>query len=378
MVTRHRIALRTDNKPISFVTYIAFEQHNLFELCAVNKNTLANFLHFLDLGYHRNPYVRLTSFPPCPLPPSSMVSNSRPTRLATLQHSNIHAADVVVSVDFLISDMDNGYIRELLTYQEVFAALVAAAIHDFRHPGKNNNFMVKSGSDLAIQFSDSSVLERMHLAEAFFLAKEPLFNIFGGLASAQYSEVRKAIVEMVLSTDLTVHLQLVGSLKTALISQDTSEVVHSPMFLMKVVIKCADLGHSSKAVKLHARWADLIIEEFFLQGDDEHALGMDVSPFMNRNAENSAKNQVGFFEFIVLPFFEAVAEAVFRPEFKMILDQAHQNYKLWKKAEAQQLNSIKDILEYIFDVEALASSSSLNPSAPPTPRTASAARPSGH
>jgi cAMP-specific phosphodiesterase 4 len=285
---------------------------------------------------------------------------------------------VVVSVDFLISDMDNGYIRELLTYQEVFAALVAAAIHDFRHPGKNNNFMVKSGSDLAIQFSDSSVLERMHLAEAFFLAKEPLFNIFGGLAPAQYSEVRKAIVEMVLSTDLTVHLQLVGSLKTALISQDTSEVVHSPMFLMKVVIKCADLGHSSKAVKLHARWADLIIEEFFLQGDDEHALGMDVSPFMNRNAENSAKNQVGFFEFIVLPFFEAVAEAVFRPEFKMILDQAHQNYKLWKKAEAQQLNSIKDILEYIFDVEALASSSNLSLSAPPTPRTASAVRPSGH
>lgn len=38
--------------------YIAFEQHNLFELCSVNKGTLANFLHFLDIGYHRNPYVR--------------------------------------------------------------------------------------------------------------------------------------------------------------------------------------------------------------------------------------------------------------------------------------------------------------------------------
>lgn len=48
----------TENKPISFITYIVFEQHNLFELCAVNKNILANFLHFLDIGYLRNPYVR--------------------------------------------------------------------------------------------------------------------------------------------------------------------------------------------------------------------------------------------------------------------------------------------------------------------------------
>ncbi|KAG2787629.1 hypothetical protein PC129_g11760 [Phytophthora cactorum] len=322
-VDTFEVARLTNNKPISFITYIAFEQHNLFDLCSVNKGTLANFLYFLDIGYHRNPY-----------------------------HNNCHAADVVSSVEYLISVMDNGYLQDLLTYQEVFAAIVAAAIHDFRHPGKNNNFMIKSGSDLAIEFSDSSVLERMHLAEAFFLVKDPLFNIFVGLSPGQYSEVRKAIVEMVLSTDLTVHLQLVGSLKTALISQEDAEVEHSPMLLMKIVIKCADLGHSSKALKLHARWSDLIIEEFFLQGDDEHTLGMDISPFMNRNSENSARNQVGFFEFIVLPFFEVVAEAVFRPEFKTILDQAHQNYKLWKKADNMQINSIKDILDQVLDPEA--------------------------
>ncbi|KAF1313550.1 Calcium/calmodulin-dependent 3',5'-cyclic nucleotide phosphodiesterase, partial [Globisporangium splendens] len=319
----------TGNKPISFITYIVFEQHNLFELCSVNKNILANFLYFLDIGYHRNPY-----------------------------HNNCHAADVVSSVEYLISVMDNGYIQDLLNYQEVFAAIIAAAVHDFRHPGKTNNFMVKSGSDLTIEYSDSSVLERMHLAEAFFLAKDPLFNIFAGMAPSLNSEVRKAIIEMVLSTDLSVHLQLVGSLKTALVSQETSDVIHSPMMLMKIVIKCADIGHSSKALKLHARWSDLIIEEFFLQGDDEQALGMDISPFMNRNNENSAKNQVGFFEFIILPFFEVVAEVVFRPEFKTILDQAHQNYKHWKKAEAQQINSIKDIMDQIFDVEGTGTNSS--------------------
>ncbi|TMW67823.1 hypothetical protein Poli38472_007495 [Pythium oligandrum] len=316
------VAEMTDNRPISFITYIVFEQHNLFELCSVNKNTLVNFLYFLDIGYHRNPY-----------------------------HNNCHAADVVSSVEYLISVLDNGFIQDLLTHQEILAATIAAAIHDFRHPGKTNNFMVKSGSDFAIEYSDSSVLERMHLAEAFFLLRDPLFNIFSGMSPPQVSDVRKAIVEMVLSTDLSVHLQLVGSLKTALISQETSDIIHSPMMVMKIVIKCADLGHSSKALKLHARWSDMIIEEFFLQGDEEQMLGMDISPFMNRNSENSAKNQVGFFEFIILPFYEVVAEVIFRAEFKQILDQAHQNYKQWKKAEGMQINSIKDILDQIFDLE---------------------------
>ncbi|KAJ0409789.1 hypothetical protein ATCC90586_005356 [Pythium insidiosum] len=316
------VAELAQNKPLSYITYIVFEQHNLFELCSINKNILANFLHFLDVGYLRNPY-----------------------------HNNCHAADVVSSVEYLIAVLDSGYIQDLLTYQEIFAAIVAAAIHDFRHPGKTNNFMIKSGSDLAIEYSDSSVLERMHLAEAFFLLKDPAFNIFRGMPLSQVSDVRKAIIEMVLSTDLSVHLQLVGSLKTALISQETSDVLHSPIMIMKIVIKCADIGHSSKSTKLHARWSDLIIEEFFLQGDDEQMLGMDISPFMNRNSENSAKNQVGFFEFIILPFFEVVGEVVFRSEFKQILDQAHRNYKQWKKAEAMQLNSVKDILDQIFDVE---------------------------
>lgn len=257
---------------------------------------------------------------------------------------------MVNSVEHIIAVLDNGYIQELLNYQEIFAALIAATIHDFRHPGKSNYFMTKNGSDLAILYSDCSVLEHMHLAEAFFLVKDPACNIFSGLAPGSYAEVRKAIIEIVLSTDLSMHLQVVQALKAAAISRETTEVFHSPIMIMKAVIKCADLGHSAKVGRLHARWSDYIIEEFFLQGDDEHLLGLDISPFMNRANENSAKNQIGFFEFIVLPFFEVLAEVMFKVEFKTILDQAHQNYRLWKKAESLQLNSIKDILDQVFVV----------------------------
>jgi cAMP-specific phosphodiesterase 4 len=36
-------------------------------------------------------------------------------------------------------------------------------------------------------------------------------------------------------------------------------------------------------------WSSLIIEEFFLQGDNERANNSDISPFMDRHSENSAK-----------------------------------------------------------------------------------------
>ncbi len=120
------------------------------------------------------------------------------------------------------------------------------------------------------------------------------------------------------------------------------------MMIMKVVIKCADIGHSAKIRHLHGKWSSLIIEEFFLQGDSEREMGEAISPFMDRNNENSAKNQVGFFEFIVLPFYENVADVMLPEEFQPILQNVRENYKLWKYAVSEELTCIRAIRSKIF------------------------------
>ena len=56
--------------------------------------------------------------------------------------------------------------------------------------------------DLAIVYNDKSVLEQMHLTEFFKLLKRPECNVFAKLSRAQYTEVRKAIIQMVLATDM--------------------------------------------------------------------------------------------------------------------------------------------------------------------------------
>ncbi|KAF1323749.1 Camp-specific 3',5'-cyclic phosphodiesterase, partial [Globisporangium splendens] len=160
---------------------------------------------------------------------------------------------------------------------------------------------------------------------------------------------------MVLSTDLSMHLQLVGNLKALMIQENNggnaagaARAVNDPMMIMKVVIKCADIGHAAKERKLHVIWSSLIIEEFFLQGDNERANNSDISPFMDRHSENSAKNQVGFFEFIVLPFYETVSQVVFDKEFAVIHNIAKQNYNLWKESDRRQLSSIVAIKNEVF------------------------------
>jgi hypothetical protein len=57
-------------------------------------------------------------------------------------------------------------------------------------------------------------------------------------------------------------------------------------------LQIADIGHSSKTGRLHMQWSKLIVEEFFQQGDKEKAGGMKASAFMDRDSEDTPKNQV--------------------------------------------------------------------------------------
>ena len=94
------------------------------------------------------------------------------------------------------------------------AALIAAAIHDVDHPGRNNSFLVNSSDKLAILYNDDSVLENHHLAVAFQLLQDSSCNFLENLKSTQVKALRKMIIDMVLATDMDKHFLQLGALKT--------------------------------------------------------------------------------------------------------------------------------------------------------------------
>jgi len=62
--------------------------------------------------------------------------------------------------------------------------------------------------------------------------------------------------------------------------------------VLKNVAHCADLSNPTKPQLLYNRWVERIMEEFFRQGDQEKARGIDVSAMCDRQTATVEKSQV--------------------------------------------------------------------------------------
>ena len=84
--------------------------------------------------------------------------------------------------------------------------LSGAIIHDVDHPGRNSAFLCNSGSELAILYNDTTVLENHHSALGFKLTQsDKRVNILANLDSDVYKAVRSGLIDVVLATDMSKH-----------------------------------------------------------------------------------------------------------------------------------------------------------------------------
>ena len=81
-----------------------------------------------------------------------------------------------------------------------------AIIHDVDHPGRNSAYLCNSGSELAILYNDTTVLENHHCALGFKLThSDARVNILAGLEPEVYKTVRAGLIDVVLATDMSKH-----------------------------------------------------------------------------------------------------------------------------------------------------------------------------
>ncbi|KAJ1568220.1 cAMP-specific 3',5'-cyclic phosphodiesterase 4D [Cladochytrium tenue] len=190
---------------------------------------------------------------------------------------------------------------------DVLAMYVAAAIHDYDHPGLNNNFLMTTGDPKAVLYNDRSILENHHLASGFAVLSRPEFNFLSHLSSSEYKPFRETVIEMVLATDLSQHFSLISVFKTKL-AQNTfnpAESREDRILLQRMLMKIADVSNPAKPWPIYARWCARVLEEFARQGDRERALGLPISPYMDRTSLNVPSSQIGFLDFVIAPLFEA-------------------------------------------------------------------------
>nr|CAH0111329.1 unnamed protein product [Daphnia galeata] len=254
--------------PLRYLGIDLLNRYGVIHKFKIPSNTLESFLNQTEAGYckHRNLY-----------------------------HNNTHAADVAQTLHYVLYQTG---LMNWLTDLEIFAAIIAAIIHDFEHTGTTNSFHVMSGSETALLYNDRSVQENHHISAAFRLMREEDCNILVNLSREEFREFRSLVIDMVLATDMSCHFQQIKAAKGLLtvpeLSVDKSKI-------LSLVLHCCDVAHPSKPWLLHRHWTDLLLEEFFRQGDNEKELGLPYSPLCDRNNTLVAESQIGFIEFIVEP-----------------------------------------------------------------------------
>ena len=81
---------------------------------------------------------------------------------------------------------------------------------------------------------------------------------------------------------------------------------------------------------------ELVMKEFFLQGDVEKKEGLPISPLCDRDTTSIPGSQIGFMSFVVLPSFE-LFHNIF-PEVEPYLNQLKKNLERYKKLAEEEKN----------------------------------------
>ncbi|KAH9248485.1 hypothetical protein BASA81_013811 [Batrachochytrium salamandrivorans] len=105
--------------------------------------------------------------------------------------------------------------------------------------------------------------------------------------------------------------------------------------ILKTALHCADVSNPARPLNLAIKLAELVQEEFFLQGDLEKQHKLPVSLFMDRDRPAFPKMQVGFIEFIVKPLLDTYL--MWLKPYKGSADiHLAANLEYWKKRAEQE------------------------------------------
>jgi len=77
---------------------------------------------------------------------------------------------------------------------------------------------------------------------------------------------------------------------------------------LNIMIHMADISNPTKPYEIYIKWTDLVMNEFWEQGDKEKSLGFPISFLCDRVGASIPKAQIGFTEGIVIPLLIYVVE----------------------------------------------------------------------
>uniref|UniRef100_A0A672SBW6 Phosphodiesterase n=2 Tax=Sinocyclocheilus grahami TaxID=75366 RepID=A0A672SBW6_SINGR len=316
----------TMKRPLTYLGLKVFSRFGVCEFLSCPEATLRSWLQSIETNYHS--------------------SNS--------YHNSTHAADVLHATAYFLR---KERVKQSLDPIDEVAALIAAAVHDVDHPGRTNSFLCNAGSELAILYNDTAVLESHHAALAFQITtRDDKCNIFKNMERNEYRTLRQAVIDMVLATEMTKHFEhvnkFVNSINKPLATLEENggngdedsvkSILTAPenrILVKRMLIKCADISNPCRPLELCIEWAGRISEEYFAQTDEEKQQGLPVvMPVFDRNTCSIPKSQISFIDYFITDMFDAWDAFADLPNLMQHLDN---NFKYWKSLDEKKLRSLR-------------------------------------
>ncbi|XP_060694922.1 cGMP-inhibited 3',5'-cyclic phosphodiesterase 3B isoform X4 [Hemiscyllium ocellatum] len=316
---------------LSQVIYSLFLDTGLFDLFKIPIREFISYFRALENGYRDIPYhnrVHATDvlhavwyLTTRPIPGFQQINSDHVMGSDTDSDSGISPGRIayMCSRSCAISDDSYNCLASNIPALELMALYVAAAMHDYDHPGRTNAFLVATNAPQAVLYNDRSVLENHHSAAAWnlFMSRSE-FNFLANLDHVEFKRFRFLVIEAILATDLKKHFDFLAEFNAKQVNEVNNPGIdwtneNDRLLVCQVCIKLADINGPAKMRELHLQWTEGIVNEFYEQGDEEASLGLPISPFMDRSSPQLAKLQESFITHIVGPLCNSYAAAGLLP-----------------------------------------------------------------
>ncbi|XP_078000078.1 cGMP-inhibited 3',5'-cyclic phosphodiesterase 3A-like [Glandiceps talaboti] len=332
------LSLKSGQRVLSQIAYRIFTDAGIFETFRIPTKEFMNYFQRLEDGYREKPYhnrihagdvlhaVYFLTTQPIPgfrqVNPDESENPSAKSGSSSDTDSDSgmtpsHMPTVTPRASFTADD-SYGVLASNVPALELMALFVAAAMHDFDHPGRTNAFLVATRASQAILYNDRAVLENHHAAAAWsLLLSNPEYNFLSQLDDAEFKRFRFLVIEYILATDLKRHFDFLVEFNTKVNDPDAAGIDWTAepdrLLVCQMCIKLADISGPTKQKDLHVSWTSRIAEEFYEQGDEEARLGLPISPYMDRRSPQLAKLQETFINHLVAPLCNAYGQAGLLP-----------------------------------------------------------------
>ncbi|EDL17071.1 phosphodiesterase 3B, cGMP-inhibited, isoform CRA_c, partial [Mus musculus] len=208
---------------LSQVMYTLFQDTGLLETFKIPTQEFMNYFRALENGYRDIPYhnrVHATDvlhavwyLTTRPIPGLPQIHNNHETETKADSDGRLGSGQIayISSKSCCIPDMSYGCLSSNIPALELMALYVAAAMHDYDHPGRTNAFLVATNAPQAVLYNDRSVLENHHAASAWNLyLSRPEYNFLLNLDHMEFKRFRFLVIEAILATDLKKHFDFLA------------------------------------------------------------------------------------------------------------------------------------------------------------------------